>query len=98
MRATKYPIVTAISGFVAAIPARDSLLEFSLFAGCDEQAEAHALPNDELDTDRESLHRICATKSVRHVNNLCEFCHADGICNNTLKIETFYFVYIFDSH
>lgn len=35
-------------GFVAQIPAKDSLFEFSLLAGSDEQAEAHALPNDEL--------------------------------------------------
>lgn len=35
-------------GFVAEILARDSLVESSLLAGSDEQAEAHALPNDEL--------------------------------------------------
>lgn len=35
-------------GFVAQIPAKDSLPETSLLAGCDEQAEPDALPNDEL--------------------------------------------------
>lgn len=35
-------------GFVAEILARDSLFESSLLAVSDEQAEAHALPNDEL--------------------------------------------------
>ena len=35
-------------GFVAQIPAKDSLFEFSLLAGYDEQAKTHALPNDQL--------------------------------------------------
>ena len=41
-------ITRRVDGFVAQIPAKDSLFEFSLLAGSDEQAEAHALPNDEL--------------------------------------------------
>ena len=36
------------SGFVAQILARDSRSESRLVTGSDEQAEAHALPNDEL--------------------------------------------------
>lgn len=36
------------TGFVAQIPTKDSLFEFSLLAGYDEQAKTHALPNDEL--------------------------------------------------
>lgn len=35
-------------GFVAQILARDSRSESRLVTGSDEQAEAHALPNDEL--------------------------------------------------
>lgn len=37
-----------LRGFVAQIPTKDSLFEFSLLAGYDEQAKTHALPNDEL--------------------------------------------------
>ena len=39
---------TPCEGFVAQIPAKDSLFEFSLLAGYDEQAKTHALPNDQL--------------------------------------------------
>lgn len=37
-----------LQGFVAQILARDSRSESRLVTGSDEQAEAHALPNDEL--------------------------------------------------
>lgn len=37
-----------LDGFVAQILARDSRSESRLVTGSDEQAEAHALPNDEL--------------------------------------------------
>ncbi|MGV4878558.1 hypothetical protein [Acetobacter indonesiensis] len=37
-----------MEGLCCAIPTKDSLFEFSLLAGYDEQAKTHALPNDEL--------------------------------------------------
>lgn len=40
--------IRVLLGFVAEIPDRDPQSETSLLAGCDEQAEPHALPNDEL--------------------------------------------------
>ena len=47
---TEYLINDRLSfmGFVAQILARDSRSESRLVTGSDEQAEAHALPNDEL--------------------------------------------------
>jgi hypothetical protein len=47
-RGHHYGTIVVDLGFVAQIPTKDSLFEFSLLAGYDEQAKTHALPNDEL--------------------------------------------------